>query len=125
MKLNPTHQNILNAAIIIIIVVIAFAAYQTPKIDVHGIFLPQTDQTFQSTSSNSIQVVSNVPINGQYIGLINTALHYANNKPKTISNVKNNPLIMPKNSQQKLEEILSSLDTMSLKDQLDLWIVLL
>ncbi|MFT6834354.1 MAG: hypothetical protein ACJA0H_000382 [Francisellaceae bacterium] len=92
MKLNPTYQNILNAVIIIIVIIIAFAIYQTPQIDVHGVFLPQTDQTFQSTNSSAIQVVNNVPVNGQYMGLINTALHYANNKAETISNGKTESL---------------------------------
>jgi hypothetical protein len=92
MRLNSTQQNILNGAIVLIILFVSFAIYQNPKIDVHGVFLPQTNQTFPATNPQNIAVTENVPLDSDYIGLINTALHYGNDAPETIENGKQDSL---------------------------------
>ncbi len=92
MKLNTTKQNILNGAIVIIILIIAFAIYQNPKIEAHGVFLPQTDQTYAVTNVQNIKVTDNVPLDSDYIGLINTALHYSSDAPENIEKGKQESL---------------------------------
>lgn len=96
MKLNNYYQNLISGAIILVVIVIALACYPAAKVNVHGIYLPQTNQTYPETSPEAINIMKNVPLNGEYIGIINTSLHYDTKNENTITEGKQQSLTYAK-----------------------------
>ncbi|MCF6764874.1 hypothetical protein L3V82_03740 [Thiotrichales bacterium 19S3-7] len=74
--MNQQLQNILHLIIIAVILVLFYAFYPiTTSYSPHGIYLPQTTETYASIPPSAVEAI-NVPPNAKPIGLINTLIHF-------------------------------------------------
>ncbi|TNF69275.1 MAG: hypothetical protein EP298_03825 [Gammaproteobacteria bacterium] len=73
--MNQQLQNILHLIIIAVILILFYAFYPKTTYSPHGIYLPQTTQTYSSIPASAVEMI-NVPPNAQPIGLINTQMHF-------------------------------------------------
>ncbi len=74
--MNATGQNILNGIVAIVIATGLWNLQPPINTDVHGIFLPTTEQTYAAIDPTQVKLYTTAPENYTLIGMVNTYKHF-------------------------------------------------
>ncbi|MDF2940817.1 MAG: hypothetical protein K0R66_1459 [Gammaproteobacteria bacterium] len=74
--INDNKQNLLYAAIILVISIVFYVLSPSPGQEAHGIFLPNGARTYAATDPNSIQLYPSMPKRAIALGNVRVMKHF-------------------------------------------------
>lgn len=85
--MNQPLQNVLYLVIIAIVVSLFYGFYPEPNYTPHGLFLPNTTQTYPPVPENEVTFsdYNMAPSNGTLIGSVNAIYHFKSNTQQALN----------------------------------------